>query len=88
MIPSNVNDPAQAFPIKTTTAVFSSGVGAYEVKDNLLVHMNEAGRITCYYNSDATPGSIVIDADAGSDWAISNNFDSIEIDASCIITHM
>ena len=87
MIPSNTQSPVQAFPIKIGTKVFTSGVTAFEVDDDLIIHMNVDGQITCRYNSDATPGSITVDAAGGSDWAISRDFDSIDVSVSCIISH-
>ena len=86
MIKSNVGEPIQAFPIETTTQVFTSGVTAYEVKGPSLVHMNADGTITCHYNTDSTAASISVPAAAGSDFVVANDFDSIDVDASCIIT--
>ena len=86
MINSNNNNPVPAFPVTLETTVHDSGITGYEVKDNLIIHVNADANITCHYNTDTTPGSIVIPAAAGSDFAISRYFDSIDIDASCIIS--
>ena len=86
MINSNVEMPVQAYPLKTTTQVFNSGITGGEVKSNLIVHMQADGDITLHYNTDATPAQKVINAIAGSDWAISRDFDSIDVSAACIIT--
>ena len=87
MINSSSNTPVQAFPVETTTSVYPSGTSAYEVEGPVLVHMLADGNITCHYNTGATtPGSIVVPAIAGSDFAIANDFDSIDVDANCIIS--
>ena len=86
MIQANNSAPVQAFPLKPTTAVFATGVGAYEVKDDLIVHMSSDGQIICHYNVSGTPAQITVDATAGSDWAISREFDSIEVSSGCVIS--
>ena len=86
MINSSSNTPVQAFPIETTTAVFTTGTTNYEVKGPLLVHMLADGDITCHYNTGGTPATVVISAIAGSDFAIANDFDSIDVGANCIIS--
>ena len=86
MINSNVGTPIQAYPLKTTTQIFTSAVTGIEVKSPLIVHMQQDGDIVLHYNSDATPAQKTINAVGGSDWAISDNFDSIDVSAACIIT--
>jgi len=86
MINSNVNTPIQAFPIKTNTDVFTGAVTAYSVNGPLVVHMTSDGDITCHYNTTGTPGTIVVPALANSDWVVDNDFDSIDVSASCIIS--
>jgi hypothetical protein len=86
MVKSNVGSPVQAFPIKTTTQVFGSGVTAFEIKGPSIVHIDTDSQITCHYNTNATPGSIVFNALAGSDWVIDDDFDSIDVSDACIIS--
>ena len=86
MINSSSNTPIQAFPVETTTGVFASGTTAYEVTSPLIVHMMSDGNITCHYNGTATPATVVIPAIVGEDFAIANDFDSIDVDVSCIIS--
>ncbi len=86
MINSNARTPIQAFPIKTTTEVFSGAITAYDVDAPLVVHMTSDGDITCHYNTAGTPGTIVIPALANSYWVIDGNIDSIDVSASCIIS--
>jgi len=86
MIKSDVGTPIQAYPLKVSTQVFTTGITGGEIKSPLIVHMNADGNITLHYNTAATPGSIVVPATAGSDWAVDDYFDSIDVDASCIIT--
>ena len=84
MINSNANTPVQAFPIKTTTSVFTSGVTGFEVKGPLLVHMQENGNVTCNYNGGS--GNITFAALSGFDFVVDYDFDSIDVDVSCIIS--
>jgi hypothetical protein len=83
MISSSVHNPIQTFAIKPSTDVFgSSGVTGYTVDGNVLVRMIEDGSITANYTS----GTVVIPVAAGSDWVFDNQFDSLDIDAACIVT--
>ena len=87
MIKSNVGTPIQAFPLETTTESFSGGVTGYIINEPLILHMNADGNITLRYNTAAsTPGTLAVSAVAGSDWAIAGDFDSVDVDASCLIS--
>jgi hypothetical protein len=86
MINSSANTPIQAFPVETKTGVFSGAVTAIVVKGPMVVHMLTDGNITARYNTDGTPASVVIPAANGTDWAIAPNFDSIDVDAACVIS--
>ena len=72
----------QAFPLGMGTEVFASGVTGYEVRRALIVHMNADGDITLHGGA----GTVVVNALAGSDWAIDAGTDSIDVSASCIIS--
>jgi acyl-CoA hydrolase len=72
----------QAFPLGMGTDVFTSGVTNYEVLQPKILHMNESGTITL---SDGV-GSVVISAEAGSDWAISNDVKLLTVDVSCLLS--
>ena len=72
----------QAFPLHLGTNVFASGITGFEIKSGSIVHMNADGNITLNYAG----GSVTISTTAGSDWAIGDNIQSIDIDADCIIS--
>jgi hypothetical protein len=72
----------QAFPLHIGTNVFTTNVSGYEIKSGSIVHMLADGNITLNYAS----GAVVVPAVAGSDWAIGDNIQSIDIDAACIIS--
>jgi hypothetical protein len=72
----------QAFPLGMGTQVFSSGVTGFEIKGSKILHMNEDGDITLHGGS----ASILVNALAGSDWAIDAGTDYIDVTVSCIIS--
>jgi hypothetical protein len=64
------------------TMVFPGGITNFEVRKPLIVHLNEDGDITLNSGS----ASVVVNAVAGSDWAISEGVSTISISSSCIIS--
>ena len=82
MIQATASNPIQAFPIKKGTGLFTSGVTAYEIKGQVIVHAYEDCVLKAYYNG----GNVSVDLTAGSDWAISHEFMSIDVTGKCVIT--
>jgi hypothetical protein len=86
MIKANTGTPIQAYPLTVSTQVFATDVSAFEVYTPLIVHMLADGDITLHYNTVSTPGSIVVPAKAGEDFAIDDYFDNMDVSAACIVT--
>ena len=72
----------QAFPLTMGTNVFSSGTTGFEIKSAVIIHMNEDGDITLHSGGN----TVVVNAMAGSDWAVSDGVSSIDVSSSCIIS--
>jgi hypothetical protein len=73
----------QAFPLHLGTNVFTSGVTGYEIKSGSIIHMLEDGNVVLNRNGSV---AVTVPAPAGIDYVIGDNIQSIDVDASCIIS--
>jgi len=73
----------QAFPLHLGTNVFQSGVTGYEIKAGSVIHMLADGNIVLNRNGAV---AVTVPAPAGMDYVFGDNIQSIDVDASCIIS--
>ena len=79
----NSGEIIQAFPVHGNTMVFSGGVTGFETRDYNIIHCNADCTLTFRFG---TANSVVVDAAAGSDWAIGNSCTSIDATGAVIIS--